>query len=141
MILLLGLLPSKTFDLISGSDAFGPSSCARSEYRTKHHKRANTHLADLVLGLAERERLGLREEVGEQDAVVLRARDRVVRRRGREEVGGDELRALVHELVERVLPVRARRAPDDRLRERRKASQRRGPVKEEGEGNERRSGS
>ena len=80
-------------------------------------------------------------EVAEQDAVVLRARDRVVRRRGREEVGGDELRALVHELVERVLPIRARRAPDDRLRERRKASQRRGRVKEEGEGNERRSGS
>ena len=98
-------------------------------------------LADLRLGLAERERLGLREEVAEQDAVVLRARDRVVRRRGREEVGGDELRALVHELVERVLPVRARRAPDDRLRERREVGQRRGRVKEEGEGNERRSGS
>ena len=28
-------------------------------------------LAHLLLGLAERERLGLREEVGEQDAVVL----------------------------------------------------------------------
>ena len=72
-------------------------------------------LAHLLLGLAERERLGLREEVGEQDAVVLRARDRVVRRRWREEVRWDELRALVHELVERVLPVRARRAPNDGL--------------------------
>ena len=39
-----------------------------------------------------------------------------MRRRGRDEVGGNELRALVHELVERVLPVRARGAPDDRLR-------------------------
>lgn len=28
------------------------------------------HLADLLLGLAERERLGLREVVAEQDAVV-----------------------------------------------------------------------
>ena len=73
--------------------------------------------------------------------MVLGAGDRVVRRRGREEVAGDELRALVHELVERVLPVRARRAPDDRLRERREVGQRRGRVKEEGEGNERRSGS
>ena len=72
-------------------------------------------LAHLLLGLAERERLGLREEVREEDAVVLRVRDRVVRRRGGEEVRGDELRALVHELVERVLAVRARSSPDDGL--------------------------
>ena len=78
-------------------------------------KRTNAHLADLVLGLAERERLRLREEVGEQDAVVLRARDRVVRRRGRDEVGWDELRTLVHKLVERVLSVGACCSPDDRL--------------------------
>ena len=57
-------------------------------------------LAHLFLSLTERERLGLREEVREQDSVVLRVRDRVVRRRRREEVGRDELRALVHELVE-----------------------------------------
>jgi hypothetical protein len=72
--------------------------------------------AHLVLGLPERERLRLREEVREQDPVVLRALDRVQARRGREEVRRDQLRALVHELVERVLPVRARGAPDDRLR-------------------------
>ena len=72
-------------------------------------------LAHLLLGLAERERLGLREEVGEEDAVVLRVRDRVVRSGGREEVRGDELRALVHELVERVLAVGAGCTPDDRL--------------------------
>jgi hypothetical protein len=71
--------------------------------------------AHVRLGAPERERLGLREEVGEQDAVVLAALERVQARRGREEVRGDELRALVHELVERVLPVRTRRAPDDRL--------------------------
>ena len=93
------------------------------------------------LSLAECKGLGLSEVVGEQDAVVQGVADRVVRRRGGKEVGGDDLRALVHELVERVLPVRARRAPDDRLRERREVGQRRGRVKEEGEGNERRSGS
>ena len=38
---------------------------------------------------------GLGEVVGEQDTVVLRVRDRVVRRRGCEEVARDELRALV----------------------------------------------
>jgi hypothetical protein len=47
--------------------------------------------------------------------VVLRGPDRVVRRRGREEVGWDELRALVYELVERVLAISAGRTPDDRL--------------------------
>ena len=47
--------------------------------------------------------------------MVLGAGDRVVRRRGREEVAGDELRALVHELVERVLAVGPGRAPDDGL--------------------------
>ena len=74
-----------------------------------------THLANLLLCLAERESLGLRKEVGEEDAVVERVADRVVRRRRRNEVGGDNLRALMHELVERVLAVRARCAPDDRL--------------------------
>ena len=58
---------------------------------------------------------GLGEVVGEQDAVVQRVADRVVRRRGREEVGRDELRALVHELVERMLAVRSGGTPDDRL--------------------------
>ncbi len=47
--------------------------------------------------------------------MVLRVVDRVVRRRGRDKVGGDELRALVHELVERVLSVCAGGSPNDRL--------------------------
>ena len=70
---------------------------------------------DLRLRLAKRERLRLREEVGKQDAVVLRVMDRVVRRRRRDEICGDDLRSLVHKLVEGVLPVRARGAPDDWL--------------------------
>ena len=71
--------------------------------------------AHLLLALAKRERLGLREKVGEQDAVVQRVADRVVRRRRRDEVGRDQLRALVNKLVERVLAVGTRGAPDDRL--------------------------
>lgn len=59
-----------------------------------------TDLADLLLGLAEGQSLGLSEEVAEEDAVVLRVRNRVVRRRRCQEVSRDELRALVHELVE-----------------------------------------
>lgn len=57
-------------------------------------------LADLLLRLAEGERLGLSEEVGEEDTVVLGVGDGVVSRGGSEEVSGDELCALVHELVE-----------------------------------------
>lgn len=72
-------------------------------------------LADLLLRLAECERLGLSEEVGEEDAVVLGVGDGVVSRGGGEEVGGDELCALVHELVERVLAVGTCCTPDDRL--------------------------
>ena len=68
--------------------------------------------AHLVGGLAPHQRLGLGEEVREQDRVVLA--DRVVRLDRREEVARDELRALVDQLVERVLAVGARLAPDDR---------------------------
>lgn len=71
-------------------------------------------LDDLFLGLAERQRLGLREEIGEQDLVVLAASDWVERLHGRQEVARDELGALVDELVECVLAVRARLAPDNR---------------------------
>ena len=74
------------------------------------------HLAHLLLGLAERERLGLREVVAEQDAVVQGAAERIVRRRRGKEVRRDELRTLVQQLVERVLPVRAGRAPNNWLR-------------------------
>lgn len=79
-------------------------------------KKEGTYLADLLLGLTERQRLGLSEEVGEEDAVVEGVVDRVVRRRGGDEVGGDQLRTLVHELVERVLAVGSSGTPNDRLR-------------------------
>jgi len=73
-------------------------------------------LADLVLGLSERERLGLREEVGEEDAVMLGVGNGVVCGGRRQEVGGDELGSLVQELIEGVLAVGAGCAPDDGAR-------------------------
>ena len=75
-----------------------------------------THLPNLLLRLSERQRLRLSKEVTQQDPVMFRVRDRVVRCCGRDEVSGDELRALVHELVEGMLTVCAGCAPDDWLR-------------------------
>ena len=72
-------------------------------------------LADLLLGLAEGESLGLGEEVGEEDAVMQRAAQRIVRRGRGEEVRRDELGTLVYELVEGVLPIGSGGTPDDRL--------------------------
>ena len=47
--------------------------------------------------------------------MVQRVADRVMRRRGGKEVGGDDLRALVDKLVERVLAVGSSGTPDDGL--------------------------
>lgn len=73
-------------------------------------------LPDGGLRLAERERLGLGEEVGKKDLVVLASGDRVERLDRGEEVAGDELGALVDELVEGVLSVGSSLSPDDRAR-------------------------
>ena len=72
-------------------------------------------LADLLLRLAKRQCFGLRKEVGEQNAVVLRVGDGVVRGCGGDEIGRNQLGSLVDELVERVLTVGTSRTPDDRL--------------------------
>jgi hypothetical protein len=58
-----------------------------------------------LLRLAPHESLGLREEVGEQDHVVLA--HLVLRLNGSEEVSRNDLGALVDQLIERVLAVRA----------------------------------
>ena len=67
--------------------------------------------AALLGGLAEGERLGLGEEVGHELVVVVG--DGVVRLAEADEVAGDEVRALVDELVDGVLSVRAGLAPLD----------------------------
>ena len=72
--------------------------------------------AHLLGRLAERQRLGLREDVGHQQVVMLA--ERVERLREADEVARDQLRALVDQLVEGVLPVGARLAPVDRRRSR-----------------------
>ncbi|KAI3477404.1 hypothetical protein L1887_60923 [Cichorium endivia] len=66
---------------------------------------------DLGLGLAKGEGLGLCEEVGEEDLVVLA--ERVLGLDGGDKVAGDELGALVDELIEGVLAVGACLTPDD----------------------------
>ena len=70
--------------------------------------------ADLLLGLAERERLGLREHVRHQQVVVVAERVQVLGEP--DQVDRDQLRALVDQLVEAVLAVGARLAPVDRAR-------------------------
>lgn len=75
----------------------------------------NAHLANLLLGLTKRQRLGLSEEVGEQDTVVKRFVDGILRRRRGDEVCGDEFRSLMNELIEGVLAVGTSRSPDDWL--------------------------
>src|SRR5436190_21206415 len=68
--------------------------------------------AHLVGGAAERQRLALREHVRQQQLVVLAKR--VEGLRERDEVARDQARSLVEELVEGVLAVGARLAPEDR---------------------------
>jgi hypothetical protein len=55
---------------------------------------------DLLLCFTKRECLWLREEVAQQDAVMLRTAKRVVSRRRGEEVSRNEFGALMDELVE-----------------------------------------
>jgi hypothetical protein len=75
-----------------------------------------TLCTNLFLCLAECQRLRLGEEVGEEDTVMLRAVDGVVGRSGSDEVGRDDLGALMDELVERVLAVGAGCSPNNGLR-------------------------
>ena len=78
--------------------------------------------AGFVVGLAAHQRFGLREAVRDQQAMMIA--ELIVGLDADEKVGRDQPRALVQQLVERVLAVRAGLAPDDR---RRSARRRHGP--------------
>jgi len=74
-----------------------------SKHLTLHQRLGRTLaqlLSHLLLRLAKRQRLGLREKIGKEDTVVLGMLDRVLRGGGGDEVGRDEFGALVDELVE-----------------------------------------
>ena len=67
---------------------------------------------DLLGRLAERQRFGLREDVRQQHVVM--PAERIERLAEGDEVARNEPRALVNQLIERVLAVGARLAPVDR---------------------------
>ena len=71
---------------------------------------------DLLARFAEGQSLGLGEEVGEQHGVVFADcvwGKRVLRLDRRQEIAGDQLRALVDELIKCMLAIGAGFAPDD----------------------------
>lgn len=72
-------------------------------------------LPHLLQRLAECECFRLRKEVGKKDPMVFWVGDRVVCCRRSDEISRNDFRALVHELVERMLSVGTRGAPDDGL--------------------------
>src|SRR5260370_42629649 len=67
---------------------------------------------DLFRSFAERQRLALGEDVGEQHVVM--AAERIERLVKRDEIARDEFRALVNELVERTLSDGPRPTPENR---------------------------
>ena len=82
----------------------------------RRHERPGRPLGlDLLGGLAERERLGLREEVREEQAVHIApiVGERIGGVHECDEIGRDQPRALVDQLVEGVLSVGARLTPED----------------------------
>jgi len=70
--------------------------------------------AGLLGRLALHQGLRLRQEVGKEDLVVEASPNGVLSVGRRDEVGGDDPGALVQQLVERVLSVGSRLAPNDR---------------------------
>ena len=72
-------------------------------------------LSNLLLGLSEGQRLGLSEEVGEENTVVKGVTDGVEGGCRSDEIGRDQLGALMNKLVERVLAIRSSSTPDDGL--------------------------
>src|SRR5262249_16054845 len=69
---------------------------------------------DLLLRLSEGQRLCLGELVTHQN--ILLAPERAERLQETDKIARDELRSLVDQLIEGMLPIRARLAPDDGAR-------------------------
>lgn len=93
--------------LVTGKDFGLDESIARSLGQFFNH---------LLFGLAESERFGLSEKVGEQDLVVLAAGNRVERLDGSQKVARNQLGTLVNELVKGVLAVGTGLTPNNRTR-------------------------
>ena len=93
----------------------GRSRAVAGEAARRHHPLGRTLRANLIGGLTKGKRLGLGEEVGEEQLVhvLLAVLGRVGRVHKGDEVRRDEVRSLVNELVEGVLAVGARLAPED----------------------------
>ena len=72
-------------------------------------------LPNLLLCLSEGQRLGLSEEIGEENTVVEGVTDRVEGGGGSDEIGRDQLGSLVNKLIERVLTIGSGSTPDDGL--------------------------
>ncbi len=93
-----------------GEDHVGrPVALADAERRLR---RVRAFRRELLGGLAERQRLGLGEQVRHQEVVLLG--ERAQGPAEADHVAGDQLRPLMDELVERMLAVGPRLAPDDR---------------------------
>ena len=96
---------------MSSSSEDGVCGAVALEDAVRHQPVGRALGLDLLGRLAEGQRLGLREDVGHEQIVMVA--ERVERLGEADEVAGDELRALVDELVEGVLAVRAGLAPED----------------------------
>lgn len=98
-------------DLLGEDGSGGP---VAEESLVRNELIGSTLSLDGFRGLANHEGLGLCEEVGGEHALVLVVVDGVVGLDSHDEVGGDELGALVKELEEGVLGVGAGLAEEDR---------------------------
>ena len=106
----VGRLPGKT---LCGASALDRSSRALRLQPPRPRPAAAVH-----------QRLGLGEAIGDEDGVMV-AHARLVRLGGDQEIGRDDVGALVQQLVEGVLAVGAGLAPDERRRSRPRPSCRR----------------
>src|SRR5207244_2882806 len=98
--------------LIVAGGEYGVRGPVPLEDPVRHEPLLRTLRAHLLGCLAERERFRLREDIRHQQVVMVA--DRIEGMAEPDEVGRNELRALVDELVERVLAVRSGLSPKNR---------------------------